>query len=525
MRVGSIVRIDLNGRRVRGWVVAEGAGAASDVALKPIAKVSPGFVAPELIELSTWAAWRWAGKRRHFLGTASTVVSGRSSGAPAATTPPRSPSWADEAFSQPRSVVRLAPAIDPFPLIAAATALGPTLVLVPSLARVERLQRRLREERIGGVVVGARAGAWAACDGLGAVVVIDAHDEVYAEERTPTWNAWRVAAERAVRAGAPCVLVTPTPSLEHLAWGALVTTDHATERRGWARLEVVDRRGDDPRTGLWSTRVVDAVRAAERVVCVLNRTGRAKLLACASCATIASCEKCAAAVSQPDDSLVCGRCGTERPLVCLACGASRFKSLRIGTSRAAEELAALVGAPVGEVTGVSQDLPDTKVVVGTEAVLHRIGRADLVVFIDFDAELAAPHFRANEATMSLLARASRLVRGRLEDGRVIVQTRQPDHPVLTALLATDPGLLSDADAEIREALRLPPHGALAQIAGEGAAAVADQLRAMLGVEVVGPDNHDAFLVKAADHKILCDALQTVTRPAERVRIAVDPVRV
>ena len=138
---------------------------------------------------------------------------------------------------------------------------GPALVLVPSLARVERLQRRLRDERIGGVVVGARAGAWAACDGLAAVVVIDAHDEVYTEERAPTWNAWRVAAERAARAGVPCVLVTPTPSLEHLAWGELVTTDVATERRGWARVEVIDRRGDDPRTGLWSTRVVDAVRA------------------------------------------------------------------------------------------------------------------------------------------------------------------------------------------------------------------------------------------------------------------------
>ena len=87
--------------------------------------------------------------------------------------------------------------------------------------------------------------------------------------------------------------------------------------------------------------------------------------------------------------------------------ASRFKSLRIGTSRAAEELAALVGGPVGEVTGATAELPGTDVVVGTEAVLHRVGRADLVVFIDFDAELAAPHFRANEATMSLCWRERR----------------------------------------------------------------------------------------------------------------------
>lgn len=504
---------------MRGWVVAEGAGAADNVALKPIAKVSPGFVAPELIELSTWAAWRWAGKRRHFLNTATQPVP--LSARAGSQSRDELPGWATSPFERARSVVRLAPAIDPFPIVAAAAERGPALVLVPSLARVERLQRRLRQEKVGGVVVGARAGAWAPCDGLAAVVVIDAHDEVYAEERTPTWNAWRVAAERAARNNAPCVLVTPTPTLELLAFGDLISTDSATERRGWARLEVVDRRGDDPRKGLWSTRVVEAARSADRVVCVLNRTGRAKLLACASCSTIASCEKCAAAVSQPDEALVCGRCGTERPLVCLQCGASKFKALRIGTSRAAEELAALVGSPVGEVTGASDDVPDTRVVVGTEAVLHRVGRADLVVFIDFDAELAAPHFRANEATAALLARASRLVRGRLEDGRVIVQTRQPDHPLLRG--ATDE--LAAVDDEMRVALDLPPHSALAQVAGEGAGAVAEQLRKQSGVSVVGPDNHDAFLIKAANHGLLCDALQRVERPAERVRIAVDPVRV
>ena len=78
---------------------------------------------------------------------------------------------------------------------------------------------------------------------------------------------------------------------------------------------------------------------------------------------------------------------------------------------------------------------------------------------------------------------------------------------------------------MRSALQLPPFGALAQVAGDGAAAVAAQLRGQLGVQVIGPDNHDAFLVKAPDHTTLCDALQTVERPAERVRIAVDPVRV
>jgi primosomal protein N' (replication factor Y) len=511
---------------VRGWVIAEGAGATSDVALKPIAKVSPGFVDPELVDLSTWAAWRWAGRRRSFLSTATaplppqSVPASRPAGAQSAY------GFAEEALSKSRSVLRLGPAIDPWPVIEAAAARGPALVLLPSLARVDRLQRRLREAGIRGVVVGARAGAWAACPGLASVVVIDAHDEVYSEERAPTWNAWVVAAERAARADVPCVLVTPTPTQEHLAWGDVVETDRSTERRGWARIEIVDRRGDDPRTGLWSSRVVDVVRSGGRVLCILNRTGRAKLLRCGACGTVATCERCASAVRQDaDKSLVCDRCTAVRPTVCTDCGSSKFAALRIGTAKAAEELAALVGSPVGEVTGASSEVPGTPVLVGTEALLHRVGRADVVVFVDLDAELSAPHFRANEAALALLARASRIVRGRTEDGRVVLQTRQPDHPVLVAAVASEPQRLADVDAELRRELHLPPFSAFAQVSGDGAPSVVDSVRGQIGVEVIGPDNHDAFLVRAAAHGQLCDALARVDRPAERVRISVDPVRV
>ncbi len=527
--LGSIVRIDLHGRRVRGWVVAEGAGASADVALKPIAKVSPGRVPPELVSLSEWAAWRWAGKRRSFLSTASQQPAVRpqpSDGRPSAHRTSETPAWASAPFGHARAVVRLGPAIDPWTIVVTAAERGPALVLVPSLARVDRMNRRLRDAGIANVTVGARAGAWAACDGLQSVVVIDAHDEVYAEERAPTWNAWRVAAERAVRADAPCVLVTATPTIEQLAWGTLVKTDRNIERRGWAKLEVVDRRGDDPRTGLWSSRAVEAIREAERTLCILNRTGRAKLLACAKCATIATCEKCAAAVHQDDAAeLVCGRCGTTRPTLCLVCGGTKLKLLRVGTTRAAEELSALIGARVGEVTGASESVPATTAIVGTEALLHRVGRADLVVFVDLDSELSAPRYQANEAALALLARASRVVRGRIDDGRVLVQTRQPDHPVLGAAVASDPARLADTDSQMRSDLALPPFAALAQVSGEAAPAFVDGVRGVLGVEVMGPDNHDAFLVSAPDHQTLCDALVRVERPSGRLRVAVDPVRI
>ncbi|MDP9075421.1 MAG: hypothetical protein M3N98_14910, partial [Actinomycetota bacterium] len=379
------------------------------------------------------------------------------------------------------------------------------------------------------VVIGARAAAWAPCPDLAALVVLDGHDEGLQQEPAPTWNAWVVAAERARRARVPCVVVSPCPTMELLAWsgGAPVVPSRARGRVGWAGLEVLDRRRDDPRTGLYSSRVVDLVRGRGRVVCVLNRKGRARLLACAACAELARCERCGSAVSLFRDAdsgtghLSCARCATVRPVVCLACGSTRLKSLRVGVTRAREELEALAGRPVGEVTSETTGLPDTTVVVGTEAVLHRIGTADGVAFLDFDQELLAPRYRAAEQALALLALASRVVGGRLRGGRVLVQTRLPHHDVVVAAVTADPGRLSSTESAIRETLRLPPFAAVALVSGEAAGAFVARLPAV--VEVLGPDR-DRWLIKADDHRALSAALVGAPRPSGRLRIEVDPLR-
>jgi primosomal protein N' (replication factor Y) len=409
------------------------------------------------------------------------------------------------------------------------------------------------------VVVGARAAAFAPLSRLAAAVVVDAHDEVYHEERAPTWCAWEVVAERTRRDGAPCVLTSPCPTLDVLAAGRLVTTSRRAERGGWPAVEIVDRRGDDPRTGLFSDRLVDLVRwgaAApdRRIVCVVNRTGRVRLLACAACGELARCDRCQAAVELVDPQkdgpagegaadggvpayLRCRRCGEERPVVCAHCGAARMKALRPGVTRVGEELEALAGTPVVAVWGPAprgsddHDV-DARVVVGTEAVLHRTDGADGVAFLDFDAELLAPRLRASEEALALLARAARLVRGAAgvapggrARGRVLVQTRLPQHDVLVAAAAADPGRLAAAEREIRTALDLPPVSAMALVSGAAADAYGAALRAAAPatVDVRGPVD-GAWSVRAPDHDALCDLLAAVPRPAGRLRVAVDPVR-
>lgn len=503
------------------------------VTLRPVVRLS-GYGPPaELLDVARWAAWRWAGPTVSFLRTASPERNVVQLPIPPAGTGDRP---TDPAARDGLRLHRVAPTVDLLPAVLdviADTTAGAVLVLVPSLGWAERLGERLArrgvdvardwaQARAGWpVVVGSRSAAWAPVPRLGAAVVLDAHDEAYRQEQAPTANSWEVVAERANRQGAPCLLVSPCPTVV-LRHRAPVSVESG-ERAGWPAVTIVDMRRSDPRTGLFSD---DLVRLADRrrpLVCVYNRTGRARLLACADCGTLATCERCGRPLAEGAGAatLTCRWCHLERPEVCAACGAQRFKVLRRGVSRLREELEALLGPPVQEVTATSEvdgsGAPSAPVVIGTEAALHRVRRAGAVAFLDFDQHLLAPRHTAGEEALALLARAARLVGPRSGDGVVLVQTRQPDHDVLRAAVHGDPSLHDET--ELRRDLGLPPFGALATISGPGALEVAGQLE---GATSLGEER---WLLRAPDHRRLCDSLAAIRRPAARVRVAVDPTDV
>jgi len=546
VRVGDVVRVELHGRRVGGWIVEVGVEPPAGVALRPLAKRSGLGPGAELIDLAHWAAWRWAGRPASFLKTASperVVKQLPPAPRPLAVVPPQH-ALLGAAFAGSRSVLRLPPATNLVHVALAAAALGNTLVLCPTVAMATTIGTRLRRAGVsvgshpggwalaaaGATVVGTRAAAWAPVAALAAVVVLDEHDEAHQQEQTPTWHARDVAIERARRAGVPCVLTSPCPSLEALAWGDLHAADRARDRAGWPPVEVVDRREEDPRAGLFSDALVRLLRSNRRVLCVLNRTGRAKLLACLACGELARCARCEAAVQQPEAELRCPRCAAVRPPLCLACGASRFKNARAGVARVREELEALVGEPVTELTAATDLVaPRSRVVVGTEAVLQRIDRADAVAFLDLDQELLAPRYRAGEQALALVARAARVVAasgpasGRAA-GHLLLQTRSPDHEVVQAAVRADVTAVAAAERARRELLRFPPCSALAEVSGVAAPAFVKALGQPVGVEVAEVAA-GRWLVRAADHTTLCDALGDVRRPPGRLRVEVDPLRV
>jgi primosomal protein N' (replication factor Y) len=553
-------------------VVEDGVSGTAGVRPKPLAGSSGDGPPPELVSLAEWAAWRWAGPLSSFLGTASPsrVVRGAWSRSQPSADPaggdvpgvgpplPGSPGGGSVALLDraldgggETSVVRLAPALDAVLIVLELVhRLGPAgvLVLVPSTARAGQLASRLRGSGLdvslmpdgweraatgASVVVGSRAAAWAPVPRLRAAVVLDAHDEAYREERAPTWSAVDVVVERGRRDRSAVVLVTSCPTVPMAEGRTLVTTARSVERRGWPVVEIVDRTGDDPRTGLFSERLAHLLhvtldRPEGRAVCILNRTGRARLLACARCGTLATCTRCGGAMAQNPDGvgLQCRRCGEARPAVCARCDSTRLKALRIGVTRATEELSALTGVEAREVTASSEptDLGTARLVVGTEAALHRVTRADVVAFLDIDQHLLAARFGAGEETLALLARASRLVGARDGGGRLLVQTRIPDHEVLRAAVHADPGLLLEEERAIRRTLGLPPFGALAALRGPAAPGYAELVGTVDGVNV-SPLPGDGWLVRASTQGELADALASVPRPPGRLRVEVDPTDV
>jgi primosomal protein N' (replication factor Y) len=551
VRVGTMVRVPLQGRRIGGWVVGLSEAPGTDRPLQPLAKVTGWGPPPDLVALCRWAAWRWAGRPAQLLRTASPPRAVRSLPArPPMPTAAGAPVPADaaEAFAGgvPVTVVRVPPAADVLPLALAAASCGDALVLAPSVAAAAYLAARLRRDgrpvalvpqdwaqaAAGGcVAVGTRSGAWAPRPGLGAVLVLDEGDEAYQQERAPTWNARDVAIERARVSGAPCVLASASPSLEALAAGRLLTPSRDEERAGWPVVEVVDRRQEPPGAGLYSARLVALAREAApdgRLVCVLNRKGRARLLACAACRELARCEACGAAVEGSDEGLRCRRCGQGRPPVCLGCGAGRMAALRVGVTRAREELELLANRPVAEVTADSAGPPPpgVPILVGTEAVLHRAAGAAAVAFLDFDQELLAPRYRAAEAALAMLARAGRVIGGRAASGRILVQTRVPGHEVIDAARHADPSRLAVVEGARRAALRFPPETAVAAISGVAAAAFVAALAARGGddgIEILGPSS-GRWLIRASHHAALCGALAATPRPPGRLRVEVDPLR-
>jgi primosomal protein N' (replication factor Y) len=537
--VGDRVRVDFNGRSVRGWVT--GVATASSE-LKPLTKWL-GYGPPaSLLELLTWASERWFSPLSRLL--VSTSPKRLITELPTA---PEAVALASSVLSGVHDiepgVLEVAPTTDPLALILSAYEAtrekeGSLLVLVPTESWAGRLRGRLEQRgcavasgedqwdrmRAGWpVVVGARGTALAPVPKVCGAVIVDADDEAYRNERTPTWDAVTMLRERCRRDAAPlwCTSSVPSPSLlndgPYRNWGDTIGA--------WPRVTVVDRRQSDPHDGVLARASLDAAHAALAgaepiaVVVVLQRLGDGRLMACAKCGELARCEVCGQAEREVDGHLTCRDHHERRANFCRSCGATNLRRVRLGVSTLARDVAAQLGQPVSEVTATSElDAPLERVVVGTEAVWQRVRHCGVVIFTDFDQYLLAPRDSARRSAITAVAKAGRLVGPRREGrGSVVLQTRRGDDAVIAALVTEHFDTIIDEDVQTARLLQLPPYGAEADVTGDGAEAFIDSIRAQpvtIGIAQSG------FVVRAKDIATLSAALRAGIRPPAKVRVAV-----
>jgi primosomal protein N' len=162
--------------------------------------------------------------------------------------------------------------------------------------------------------------------------------------------------------------------------------------------------------------------------------------------------------------------------------------------------------PVVEVTAESDDTwTKGSVFIGTEAVLYRVPSTDVVVFADIDRDLSAPRITASREVLSLIARAARIVG---TNGRVVVQTRQPHHPLMQALAASDPtAALLDwmkKDLAQRQVFSLPPFSTMVRVSVIAPKSF-DDVPSLVGVDIARVD--DSLVLKSVDGDAMTTAIQ------------------
>ncbi len=336
------------------------------------------------------------------------------------------------------------------------------------------------------VAVGPRSAVFAPIPRLGLIVVDEEHEPTYKQGSAPRYHARDVARVRAQVEGARLVLGSATPSLEtlHLASKGEVATFSLPARIGLQPLppvEIVDLRRapriPEARGIPWSETLDEAVRDAlvqgDQVILLLNRRGFATFVQCPDCGDVRECPHCAITLTVHDTprALRCHYCGHEEPIPtsCRRCGKETQRMRGVGTQQLEQFVANRF--PKARVARMDLDTTSTKwahhrildrvarrevdILLGTQMIAKGLDFPGVTVVgvVDADTGLHLPDFRASERTFGLVAqtagRAGRGPRG----GRVLVQTRNPDHHAIRA--TQEHSVEQFAAAELP--LRAPPN--------------------------------------------------------------------
>ncbi len=343
-------------------------------------------------------------------------------------------------------------------------------------------------------VVGARSALFLPFADLGLIVVDEEHEGAYKQEDGVVYNARDMAVVRARLEQAPVVLASATPAIE-------TRVNAQAGRYRWLRLPsrfgsaslpdiaTADLKREGPPRGRWlSPKAIAGIEAAlsqgEQALLFLNRRGYAPLTLCRSCGHRFECPNCAAWLVEHRfrAALVCHHCGhvEPRPKLCPEChDVDSLAACGPGVERLAEEAALIF--PDARMLVLSSDFPggietlrrqldaaargEFDLIIGTQLVAkgHNFPLLTFVCVVDADVGLANADPRAAERTFQLLRQATGRAGRSEREGHALLQTWQPDHPVIQALVSGDAERFYAQETEQRHKGGLPPFGRLAAI--------------------------------------------------------------
>lgn len=426
------------------------------------------------------------------------------------------------------------------------------------------------------LVVGARSALFLPYRDLGLIVVDEEHDTSYKQDDGVLYNARDMAVLRASLNDAQIILASATPSLESWANADLGKYKRITltSRFGEAvmpEMNAIDMRNEQVPSGRWisnslRTAITERIEKGEQSLVFLNRRGYAPLTICRACGHQIACDHCDARMVEHRflKRLMCHQCGETKPMpdACPSCQVEgKLNPVGPGVERMAEEVTELF--PDARVAVLSSDLfgsaralkekieeiasGEADIIIGTQLVAkgHNFPLLTLVGVIDADLGLQGSDLRAAERTFQLMRQVAGRAGRAAKAGTALLQTYQPEHHVIRAILSGDEEQFWEAEAAERRTAGVPPYGRMAGIVisgpelaeifdlGNHLARNAEPLH-RIGAQVFGPApapiarirgrNRVRLLVKAEKAAPLQQALTQWTshlKLPNNVRLAID----
>ncbi len=335
------------------------------------------------------------------------------------------------------------------------------------------------------ILLGTRSALLTPLPRLGLIILDEEHDTSFKQQEGFRFSARDIAIMRAKMFNIPVVLGSATPSLESL---------HNVQKKRYQLLKLTKRAGNAEPPGLFLLDIRNQILQEglspplirdihkilaknEQVLLFLNRRGYAPTLICHSCGWVAQCSRCDAnlVVHYRQQQLRCHHCASEQalPRHCIVCKSQELKPLGLGTERVENALYGIFphknivrldrdstqrkGALEQHLAAINQGQVD--IILGTQMLAkgHHFPNVTLVVLLDVDSGLFSIDFHAAERLAQLVVQVSGRAGRAEKKGRVIMQTRQPEHPLLNTLIHQGYQAFAQAALEERKLAGLPPY--------------------------------------------------------------------